>query len=453
MVLESLGESLREGIRKLASKVLIDTKGFDEFIRDFQRSLIQGDVDVSLVAELTNRIKNRVLKEKAFSRKELIIKVVYEELVKFLGGEVKQLSAAKKPYKILLVGVFGCGKTTTAGKLAKWFKKKGLNPCLLALDTFRPAAIDQLHQVSVKAGVKVFSNTKEKKPNKIVKEFSDQFKKFDVIIADSAGRDSLDKSLVKEITDINKEFKPDETLLVIPADIGQAAKPQAQAFAKSLNITGVIISKMDGTAKGGGALTACAVSGAPVKVIGVGEGIDDIEMFNPKRFVGRLLGMGDLESLLEKAKEELDEKEVKKVGEKLLTGNFNLIDLHTQLKAMDKMGSISKMLSFLPGFGMAGIPKDLINVQQDKLKLFKHVMNSMTLEELENPKSLNRPRLERIAKGSGTEVSDIRELLKQYNQMKNLVKKLKGDNLKNVMKKLGVKDLKQLEGLSGGLGS
>ncbi len=454
MVLDNLGGAIRNSIRNLISKVLIDEKSVNEFIKDVQRAMIMGDVDVKLVFDLTKKIKEDILKSKAFSKKEQIVKIVYDNLVRFLGGEGEKIDTSKKPLKILLVGTFGSGKTTTAGKLAKYFKRKGLKPALLALDTFRPAAVEQLEQISEKVKAQMLFNKKEKKPEKIVKEFKDSFKKYDVIIADSAGRDSLDKSLIKEVKAIYKAFEPDEVLLVIPADMGQAAKTQAEEFHKALGITGVIVTKLDGTAKGGGALSACAVSGSPVKFIGVGEGLDDLELFNPKRFVSRLLGMGDLETLLEKASEELDMEKIKDLSEKFLSGKFDLLDLYSQLQAVNKLGSFSKILGFLPGVSALKIPKEMLNMQEENVKKFKPIMDSMTLEELKNPKILNASRIERIAKGAGVTVKDVRMLLKQYGQMKNMVKKLQGGNLKKMMKKLGIKDLKALEEMDlGGLGA
>ncbi|HLE05890.1 MAG TPA: signal recognition particle receptor subunit alpha, partial [Candidatus Nanoarchaeia archaeon] len=450
MVLDSLSGALRSSIKKLVNRVLIDTKAVDEFIKDIQKALISADVDVSLVFTLTKRIKERILEDKNFGKKEQIVRIVYEEIVSLLGKGGESLSVPKKPFKILLVGLFGSGKTTTSGKISLRFKKKGYKPCLLALDTFRAAAREQLRQVGLNAGVTVFSDDKEKKPEKVVKKFSSDWSKFDVVIGDSAGRDALDKSLISEVKAINKEFKPDETWLVVPADIGQSAKKQAEAFRDALNITGVIITKLDSTAKGGGALTACAVSGAPVKFIGVGESIDDFELFNPSRFVSRLLGMGDLESLLEKAKEELDEDRIKDLGEKMLKGEFNFLDLNEQLRAVTKMGSFSKLLSFIPGVGGLKLPDGALDIQEENVKKFQVIMNSMTLEELENPKLLSVSRIQRIAKGAGVSEGDVRLLLKQYNQMKGVMKKMKGGNLKKMMKQLGIKDMSQLEGMMGG---
>ncbi|MBD3312140.1 signal recognition particle protein [archaeon] len=451
MVLSNLGSALRNSLKKIVNKVLIDQKAVDEFVNEIQKALIVADVDVELVFNLTKRIKDRILEDKGFSKKEQIIRIVYEELVSFLGVGGDSLKVSKKPHKVLLIGLFGSGKTTTAGKLALRYKKKGYKPCLLALDTYRAAAVKQLKQVGKGAGVTVYGDDKEKKAKKVVKEFREDYDNFDVVIGDSAGRDALDKSLVKEVKEISKEFKPDEVLLVVPADIGQSARKQVEAFKEALSINGVVITKLDSTAKGGGALTACVVSGAPIKFIGVGEDVKDLELFKPQRFVSRLLGMGDLETLLEKAREELDEDRMKDLGKRFMKGKFNFLDLYEQLGAVNKMGSFSKLMKFIPGVSNLNLPMDKLNLQEENVQKFRRIMDSMNLEELEEPKTLNKSRIERIAKGSGTSVRDVRNLIKQYNQMRSVMKRMSGANLKKMMKKLGVKDLKALEGMMGGM--
>ena len=254
----------------------------------------------------------------------------------------------------------------------------------------------------------------------------------------------MDSDLIKEIETINKAVRAHENLLVISADIGQAAQKQAQQFHDSCHITGVIATKMDGTAKAGGALSACAVTQSPIKFIGVGEKIDDLEQFNPPGFVGRLLGMGDLEALLEKAKEAITEEEAEDLGKKLLKGDFTLIDLYEQMEAMSKMGPLSKIVEMIPGFGQLKLPKEMLQVQEGKLKKWKYIMNSCTKEELEDPEILDGSRIERIAKGSGTPTGTVRELIKQYTQSKKLIKMMKGKgDINKLMKKFqGMKGVK-----------
>ena len=444
MVLEKLGESLKNTLSKIAKAMFVDETLINELVKDIQRALLQADVNVKLVFELTQKIKERALKEQlphGLTKKEHLVNIVYEELVRFLGGDKGELKLAdKKPNVIMLVGLFGSGKTTTTGKLAKYFTKRGKKVALLGLDIHRPAAMDQLEQVGKGAHVPVFIKRGEKDPIKIYKEYESEFKDNDVLIIDTAGRDALSADLIEELKRVNAIAKPDESLLVISADIGQAAQTQAKAFHDAGAITGVIVTKMDGTAKGGGALTACSVTGAPVKFIGVGEKIDDLEQFNPQGFVGRLLGMGDIEALLEKAKEAISEEEAKDLQSKLLKGEFNLIDLYQQMEAMSKMGPLAKVMEMIPGMGQLQMPKEALQGQEAKLKMWKHAMNSMTKNELEDPEVIDAGRIERIAKGSGISTSDIRDLLKQYRQSKKLVKMLKGaGSPEKLMKKLGGK--------------
>lgn len=448
MVLDRLGDSLKKSIKKLLGSALVDEKLVEEIIKDIQRALIQADVDVKLVYELSNSIRKEIKgAKKGFSKKEQVVEVIYNSLVRLVGTKGVKIQPKGKGFVILLVGLFGSGKTTTAAKLAKFYMKRGYRVALLGLDTFRPAAMEQLEQLGGSINATVFVKKGEKKADKVVKEFAKELKKFDVVIADSAGRDALDKELVKEIKGINKMLNPQETLLVMPADIGQNAKVQAQAFSEALNVSGVVVTRMDGTAKGGGALTACAVTRTPVKLIGVGEKVEDIEEFEPKRFISRLLGMGDLETLLERAKESFDEEKVEDLAKKMVSGKFNLIDLREQLEGVSKMGSLSKLTSMIPGFGMAKLPKGALEVQEEKLKVFKIAMDSMTKEELESPEVINSARIARIAGGSGTTVKDVKELLTQYRQMRKLMKGMSSGKMKKFMKQFGIKDMRDLERL------
>ena len=441
MVLEKLGDSLKNTLQKIAKSMFVDEKLINELVKDIQRALLQSDVNVKLVFELTKRIKERALKEevKKISKKEHLINIVYEELVALLGKEGQKIEIKKKkPFKIMLIGLFGNGKTTTAGKIGKFLQKRGLKVALVGLDTHRPAAMAQIEQVAKKIKAPVFIDKKEKNPVKIWKQHESEYKKFDVLLVDTAGRDALSKDLIKELNNLNKLIKPDESLLVIGADVGQAAEKQAKAFHDSCKITGVVITKLDGTARGGGALIACSVTKAPVKFIGVGEKVDDLEEFNPKGFVGRLLGMGDLEALLEKAKEAITEEEAKDLGKKFLKGEFNLIDLYEQMQAMRKMGPMSKIMELIPGMGQLKLPKDMLKVQESKLIKWRFIMDSMTKKELEDPEIISGNRAERIAKGSGTTVREVRELLKQYKQSKKLMKGFKGSekDMSKMMRKM-----------------
>lgn len=456
MVLDNLGSSLRNTLNKIAKSVFVDDKLINELVKDIQRALLQADVNVKLVFNLSNTIKDRIKKEETpggLTKREHLINIVYEELVKFLGGKKNEIKLEKKPAKIMLVGLFGSGKTTTAGKLAKYFSKRGKKVALVGLDVWRPAAMDQLEQISKQINVPCFIDKEMvakgiKDPVKIWESNKENYDKYDIIIIDTAGRDALNDELIEEIESVTKSVKPDETLLVISADIGQAAEKQASQFHESCNVNGVIATKMDGTAKAGGALSACAITQAPIKFIGVGEKVDDLEEFNPKGFVGRLLGMGDLEALLEKAKEAISEDEAKDLSKKILKGDFNLLDLYEQMRAMKKMGPLTKVMEMIPGMGNIKMPKEALQVQEEKLKNWKFLMDSMTQEELEDPEEFMSPsRMERISKGSGKSLKEIRELMKQYKQSKKLVKMFKGGNPDQMMKKMQKGQLKGMKNM------
>jgi signal recognition particle subunit SRP54 len=337
----------------------------------------------------------------------------------------------------MMVGLFGSGKTTSISKLAKYYLNRGFKVASVGLDVHRPAAPEQLRQLSEGLGMDCFILPGEKNALKIYKKFEKEFSKYDLLLVDTAGRDALSEDLVKEIKDLNNYIKPDEKLLVISADIGQSAQKQAMSFHESCGVTGVFVTKLDGTAKGGGALSACSATQAPIKFIGVGEKPEDIEVFNPKGFVGRLLGMGDLEALLEKASQAIDQETAEDLGKRMLKGDFNFLDLYEQMEAMGKMGSLSKLVDLIPGMGGMNIPKDMLKGQEGKLKKWKIIMQSCTKEELEEPELLTRDRIDRIATGSGTSVKGVRELLKQYKQSKKMMKMMKGsEDPTKLMKKM-----------------
>ncbi len=367
MVLDTLGTSLKNTLKKLAQAVFVNDKLLDELVRDIQRALLQADVDVKLVFELANRIKERAKQDKppaGVTQREYLVTIVYQELVKFFGEEKKGITITKKkPFTIMMVGLYGSGKTTTIAKLAKYYQKRGHKVAVVGLDVHRPAAPLQLQQLADQLKIPSFVEPKEKNALKIWEKYQDRYKDFDILLVDTAGRDALDAALIEEIEAVNKAVQADERLLVLSADIGQAAKKQAQQFHDSCDVTGVIVTKLDGTAKGGGSLSACAATQAPIKFIGVGEKMEDLEEFNPVGFVGRLLGMGDIEALLEKAKEVMTEEQAEDLSKKMLEGDFSLIELHEQLSAMRKMGPLSKIMEMIPGMGKLQLPKEALQVQ------------------------------------------------------------------------------------------
>jgi signal recognition particle subunit SRP54 len=421
MVLERFGDSLKQTFRKIARMGVVDREAVDMVVKDLQRALIQADVDVSMVAELSSSIRKSVLETKppsGITVREHFIKILYDELVSFLGAEKGELSL--KPQRILLIGLFGSGKTSTAGKMAKWFKTRGLSVGLAACDTHRPAAQDQLRQLGRKADARVYDEGR--KPKDIAKS-AIKHSREEVLIFDSAGRDALDKGLAKELRELGKEIKPDEVLLVIPADIGQAARRQAEEFNKLVGITGIIVTKLDGTAKGGGALAAASVSGARVRMIGVGEKLGDLEVYDPRRFVGRLIGYGDLEGLLEKARDVGISKEA---AEKVLKGDFTLNEFYEQIGSMQKMGSLTKLVDMIPGMSGVKIPKGMLDVQEEKMKRWKFAIDSMTPEERAHPDTIKHSRVVRIARGSGIPQGEVRELLKYFKQAQKIMKLTKG---------------------------
>jgi signal recognition particle subunit SRP54 len=434
MAFEKLREGLTSAVNSLRKAVVVDRAVIREYLKQVQKTLISSDVNVKLVVEISKRIEDRSLLEKppgTLSRKENVVRITYDELVKLVGfgGEL----AVEDGMKILLVGVQGSGKTTSAAKLAYYFKKKGRNPKLICADTFRPAAYDQLQQLSNEINVPFYGDNTEKQSLRIIEEGIRRHKG-GLIIIDSEGRHKLDESLMKDINRIANEIEPDRIILVLDGTIGQTAGEQAKAFSSQCRIDGLLISKLDGSAKGGGAIAACAVTGSPVYFIGLGEHIDELEEFDPNRFVSKILGMGDITGLLEKAKEvDIDEESAKR----MMRGEFTLMDVYTQIQQMQNMGSMDKLMEMLP-FG-AKIPKDLVSMQEEKIKRFRYVIDSMTKNEREDPDIIKHERIERIARGSGCDPSDIRDLLNYYKKMKKMMKGGGGGRrMKQMMRSLGI---------------
>jgi signal recognition particle subunit SRP54 len=426
MALDRLGSSLYDAIKKVFKASVVDEATVKELVRDIQRALLQSDVNVQLVLDISKRIEERALKEKVppgISRREHIIKVVYEELTRFLGE--KQIPVKIEPGKrkiIMLVGIQGSGKTTQSSKLARYFQKRGLKPAMVCADTFRPGAYAQLQQLANRINVPLYGDPKAKDAVKVVQEGLKQFEDKDIVIVDTSGRHKEEQELIKEMKMLERSIKPDEVMLVIDGTIGQQALIQAKAFHEATPIGSILVTKLDGSARGGGALSAVAATGAPIKFIGTGEKIEDIEAFIPSRFVGRLLGMGDLETLLEKVKE-AEIKVPEKKAKAIMSGKFTLTDMYEQFEAFKGMGTFKKLLQMLPG--ASKIPDDALNIAEDRLAKWRVMIQSMTPEERDNPKIFNASRMKRVARGSGTAEKEVKELLKQYLVMRKMLKTLR----------------------------
>jgi signal recognition particle subunit SRP54 len=427
MVLDRLGASLYGALKKVFKASVVDEALVKELARDIQRALLQSDVNVNLVLEISKRIEERALKEKVppgIARREHVIKVVYEELTRFVGDKPVPIKLEPGKRKILmLVGIQGSGKTTVASKLARYYQKKGLKPALICADTYRPGAFAQLQQLAKRINIPVYGDLKANDPLKVVFKGIKLFAEKDLIIVDTAGRHKEEHDLIKEMKILEKKIKPDEVIMVIDGTIGQQALLQAQKFHETTPIGAIIVAKLDGSARGGGALSAVAATGAPIKFVGTGEKIADLEQFVPSRFVGRLLGMGDLETLLEKVRE-AEIKVPKKKAKAMLSGKFTLTDMYEQFEAVKGMGPFRKIFKMLPGMSY-DVPEEMMNTAEDRLEKWRVIIQSMRVEEKENPKLLNSSRVRRVARGSGTTEKEVKDLLKQYVMMRKMLKMFK----------------------------
>ncbi|MEZ0345108.1 MAG: signal recognition particle receptor subunit alpha [Infirmifilum sp.] len=424
--MESLRTSLLGVVEKIKNSVLLDTKEVDTIIRDLQRVLLKADVDVKLVFDLSERIKKKFFSQEippGFSKRELLIKILYDELVSLLGGEAsKEFTIPKTPYKIMLVGIEGSGKTTTAAKLAKYLKESGYRVGLIAADTYRPGAHEQLKQLAALIDVDFYGNPGLKDPIRLVEEGirSLQEKKVQVFIIDTAGRHKDEEALMREVSEIYEKLKPDDVILVVDATLGKEVARQAKAFHERVPLGHVIVTKLDGSARGGGALSAVASTGASIVFVGTGEKLENLEAFVPQRFVARLLGMPDLDALLKRfqAFEETEKERARLIA----SGKITLLDLKEQLLEVRKMGPLSKVLEM---FGGSPIPiKGSVENSERKVDRWIAIMNSMTAEELLKPEIIDRSRMMRIARGSGTTVRDVKKLLEAHAQMKKLMRQL-----------------------------
>ena len=451
MVLEGLGKSLRNALGRITGATSVDEQLIKEVTKDLQRALLQADVNVQLVLELTKKIEKRALEEKppaGKSPKDHVVKIIYEELVNLLdNGE----GLIFRPQTIMMVGLYGQGKTTTTGKLALYFSKKGFSVGLIGADVYRPAALDQLKQLGEKVGVDVYGEPGVSDAAGIVKRGKEAFKHKQIVIIDTSGRHALEDDLIQEIKDIAKVAEPEERILVLDSQVGQQAGPQAEAFHNAVGVTGVILTKMDGTSKGGGAISAIQKTNARIVFLGVGEHIRDLEAFDAKRFISRLLGMGDLSSLVELASQEIDDQEaMEQVARNMMNGRFTLNDMYYQMSAMGKMGTLEKLMSMIPGMSNMSDKIDY-DATQKRLTVFKVIMDSMTNAEKDDPSIIKAKRIDRIAAGAGVTPHDVRELLKQYTQSKKMMASVGKDRKmrKQLMKQMGGIDMDALKDLQG----
>ncbi|MCS7098722.1 MAG: signal recognition particle protein Srp54 [Sulfolobales archaeon] len=444
-------------IRDLVSSFLRSSESYEEavgiFVKELQKEMIRADVNVRVVSELTSRIKERALKEEpppGVLRKEWFIKIVYDELSKLLGGDTSPEPFPKSfPWIVLLVGIQGSGKTTTAGKLALFYKKRGYRVGLATTDVYRPAAYDQLKQIADSIGVP-FYGERSGDPIEIAKKsiktlLNEYF--CDVVIVDTAGRHGYGKEedLLKEMKYIAESIKPSEVVLVVDASIGQKAFDLAKKFHEWTPIGSIVITKLDGTARGGGALSAVTATGAKIKFIGDGEKLEDFEVFNSRKFVARILGLGDIESLLEKFRAIEESDEIRRRLEKAVAiGRMSMRDIYHQLKSIKKLGPLRKILDLVPGFSMLKIGDEVLRGGEKKMDVWVSIIDSMTYRELDNPELVDKSRARRIAVGSGRSISEVRELLNYYELVNKMLRDLKRGKIR--LKGL---DLSKLGGGSG----
>ncbi|MBA0909108.1 MAG: signal recognition particle protein [Nitrosarchaeum sp.] len=439
-MLDGLKNNLREAIKKIVKSSGIDEELIKELSKDVQRALLQSDVNVRLVLEITKQLEARSLTETpppGLSRKDHIVKILYDELAKLLGKEADFDFKPSKQNKIILLGIQGSGKTTVTAKLAKFLTKQGYKVAVIGADTYRPGALVQLRTMCEKSNVEVYGDPNNKDSPEIVKNGLKHFKELplDVILIDTAGRHKEEKDLLAEMQQINKAAEPDLAILVIDGTIGQQCYNQAEAFHKTIPVGGIIITKLDSSAKGGGAIAASAATGAQILYIGTGERIDDLEKFSPTRFVGRLLGMGDIQAVLDLAKRlenEGDDIRLKRIS----NGKMNMDDFFYQLEEVTKVGSLKGFLDNMPG--LSGMVKDdQLDQMEGRVSKWRFIIQSMTKKEKADPDMLNSSRIKRISRGSGWPEHEVKELIKNYNNSKNMMKASKGRQMQGTLRRMG----------------
>lgn len=434
MAFENLSEKLQNTFKKLKGKGVLTESDINEAMREVKLALLEADVNFKVVKEFVAQIKEKAMGTEvleSLTPGQQVIKIVNDQLVELMGGTNSKLTYSPSGFTVLMmVGLQGTGKTTTCGKLAAYLKKNGKKPMLAACDIYRPAAIDQLEVVGRTVDVPVYTDRDNRVAEDIALKARQEAERkgFDVLIVDTAGRLQIDEDLMEELVRVKKAIKPHEILLVVDALTGQDAVNAAEGFNEKLGIDGIVMTKMDGDSRGGAALSAKKVTGKPVKFIGMGEKFDALEPFHPERMASRILGMGDMLSLIEKAQESYDEEKAAKLEKKIRKNEFTLEDFLDQMGEVQKMGGIGKMLEMLPGMNSRSVSDDEIEKSEKEFRQMEAIICSMTLEERRNPSLLNASRRKRIAAGSGQPVSKINSLIKKYEDAKKLMKQFSNPN-------------------------
>ena len=431
---ENLTDKFERAFKVLKGQGQITEINVAETLKEVRRALLDADVNFNTAKQFTNTVKEKALGRDvltAVSPGQLMVKICHEELVELMGGNEAEINLKGSPSIVLMSGLQGSGKTTFTGKLGNYLKnKKGKNVLLVACDVYRPAAIDQLHVLGEQLGIEVYSNREEKNPVKIAQDavVHARSKGFNVVIVDTAGRLAIDEQMMEEIARVKSAIQPSETLFVVDSMTGQDAVNTAKAFNEKINFDGVVLTKLDGDTRGGAALSIKAIVNKPIKFVGTGEKMDALDIFYPKRMADRILGMGDVVSLVEKAQEQFDEEEAKRLQRKIMKDQFDLNDFLAQLQQIKKMGNVKDLMGMIPGMGKA--MKD-VDVPEDAFKGVEAIILSMTQKERANPGILNMARKNRIAKGSGTNVQEVNKLLKQFEDMRKMMKMM--SNPRNMM--------------------
>jgi len=433
---DNLSEKLDKALHNLKGRGKITEINVAETVKEVRRALLDADVNFKIAKEFTNKVREKALGQNVLTTLQpgqLMVKIVKDELTELMGGDAEEINLGGSPSVILMSGLQGSGKTTFSGKLANFLqKKKSKNPLLVACDVYRPAAIDQLHVVGEQIGVEIYSDRENKNPVRIAQDGIQKAKELgcNVVIIDTAGRLAVDQQMMDEISNIHKAVSPQETLFVVDAMTGQDAVNTAKAFNDVLNFDGVILTKLDGDTRGGAAISIKSVVDKPIKFIGTGEKMEAIDVFHPSRMADRILGMGDVISLVERAQEQFDEEQARKIQKKIAKNKFGFDDFLSQIQQIKKMGNMKDLMGMIPGMGKA---LKGIDIDDDAFKHIEAMIHSMTPDERSNPSKLNSSRKKRIAAGSGRSIQDVNQLLKQFDQMSKMMKMMQGGRGKQMM--------------------